>query len=133
MLSNPTMRLHQIRNQSSCQTLIRNSFINPSFIHGLSLLPKRKNNKRSPITGIGLIKAVASTPNSTEYKPDLELSGVEEGVETIEVKAVLTVQPTITGFFKSLGIDRGFDDIQDLLGKSFLIELVSAELDPSKQ
>lgn len=50
----------------------------------------------------------------------------------VKVKATITVQPTVGGFFAELGIDRGFDDIQDLLGKSLLLELVSTTLDPSK-
>lgn len=48
------------------------------------------------------------------------------------VKAVVTVQLTVGGFLSNLGIDRGLDDITDLLGKTLLLELVSAELDPSK-
>ncbi|MCF8706202.1 hypothetical protein L3056_10860, partial [Corynebacterium sp. MC-25] len=46
------------------------------------------------------------------------------------VKAVVTVQLTVGGFLSNLGIDRGLDDITDLLGKTLLLELVSAELDP---
>ncbi|XP_050276549.1 linoleate 13S-lipoxygenase 2-1, chloroplastic-like isoform X6 [Quercus robur] len=60
------------------------------------------------------IKAVAST--ATE--------------KSIKVKAVVTVQPTVRGFLSNLGIQRGLDDIKDLLGKTLLLELVSAELDP---
>jgi hypothetical protein len=47
------------------------------------------------------------------------------------MKAVVTVQTTIGGVFAHLGVKRGMDDITDLLGKTLLLELVSAELDPS--
>lgn len=48
------------------------------------------------------------------------------------VKATLTVTLTVGGFLSHLGLARGLDDITDLLGQSLLLELVSAELDPSK-
>ena len=48
------------------------------------------------------------------------------------MKAIVTVKPTVGGLLSNLGIDRGLDDIQDLLGKTLLLELVQAELDPSK-
>jgi lipoxygenase len=44
----------------------------------------------------------------------------------------VTVKQTIGGLITSVGIERGLDDIKDLLGKTLLLELVSAELDPSK-
>jgi hypothetical protein len=49
----------------------------------------------------------------------------------VTIKAVVTVQMTIGGMFAHLGLKRGMDDITDLLGKSLLLQLVSAELDPS--
>lgn len=52
--------------------------------------------------------------------------------KSVTVKAVVTVKPTIRGFLSKLGIERGLDDIKDLLGKTLLLELVSTELDPSK-
>ncbi|KAL2238646.1 linoleate 13S-lipoxygenase 2-1, chloroplastic-like [Sesamum indicum] len=47
-----------------------------------------------------------------------------------DVKAVVTVLRTVGGVLTHLGWDRGLDDITDLLGKTLLIELVAAELDP---
>ncbi|XP_061361375.1 linoleate 13S-lipoxygenase 2-1, chloroplastic-like isoform X1 [Gastrolobium bilobum] len=49
---------------------------------------------------------------------------------TVKLKAVVQVTVTVAGFFSSLRLDRGIDDITDLLGKSLLLELVSSELDP---
>lgn len=48
----------------------------------------------------------------------------------VKVKAIVKVKVTAGGFFSSLRLDRGIDDITDLLGKSLLLELVSSELDP---
>ncbi|CAN6696643.1 unnamed protein product [Malus baccata var. baccata] len=48
----------------------------------------------------------------------------------ISVKATLTVTLTVGGFLSNLGLNRGLDDITDLLGQSLLLELVSAELHP---
>ncbi|KAK2985862.1 hypothetical protein RJ640_009932, partial [Escallonia rubra] len=50
--------------------------------------------------------------------------------EETRVKAVATVQVTVGGFLSNLGLTRGLDDITDVLGKSILLELVAAELDP---
>ncbi|OMO72309.1 Lipoxygenase [Corchorus capsularis] len=54
-------------------------------------------------------------------------NAVEKGAS---VKAIVTVKQTVTGSLANLGISRGLDDIQDLLGRTLLLELVSAELDP---
>ncbi|KAJ7980723.1 Lipoxygenase [Quillaja saponaria] len=54
---------------------------------------------------------------------------VAEQVETIKVKAIVTVKLTVAGFFSSFRLNRGIDDITDLLGKSLLLEIVSTELD----
>lgn len=95
-------------------------------------LPKRHKTARIRFSPAGTIKAVASSTSTDQYNEEPRTSDHQIETETITVKAVVTVQPTVTGFFKNLGIDRGLDDIQDLLGKSLLLELVSAELDPSK-
>ncbi|KAF5748780.1 linoleate 13S-lipoxygenase 2-1 chloroplastic-like [Tripterygium wilfordii] len=50
--------------------------------------------------------------------------------ECIKVKATVTVTQTLGGLLSSIGIERGLDDLNDLLGKSLLLELVSADLDP---
>lgn len=52
--------------------------------------------------------------------------------KSVKVKATITVQPTVGGIFSEMAIERGLDDIKDLLGQSILLELASTELDPSK-
>ncbi|XP_052198169.1 linoleate 13S-lipoxygenase 2-1, chloroplastic-like isoform X2 [Diospyros lotus] len=49
---------------------------------------------------------------------------------TITVKGEVTVNLTVGGFLSNLTLSRGLDDITDLLGKSILLEIVGAELDP---
>ena len=56
----------------------------------------------------------------------------DEKAAVIGVKAVVTVKETVSSFLKTIGVGRGLDDIKDLLGKTLLLELVSAELVPSK-
>lgn len=61
------------------------------------------------------------------------VKAVARGVEKeVAVKGAVTVQLTVGGFLSSLGWTRGLDDISDLLGKTLLLELVSADIDPSK-
>ncbi|XVF69709.1 hypothetical protein PTKIN_Ptkin11bG0103900 [Pterospermum kingtungense] len=50
--------------------------------------------------------------------------------KAIGVKAVVTVKQTISSFLKNIGIEGGLDQLQDLLGRTLLLQLVSAELDP---
>jgi len=52
--------------------------------------------------------------------------------KSVKVTATVSVQPTVGGIFSEMAIERGLDDIKDLLGQSLLLELVSAQLDPSK-
>ncbi|KAF8395884.1 hypothetical protein HHK36_019839 [Tetracentron sinense] len=94
--------------------------------HGTASLPVRprqsfhtKKQKKSSVRFVSgnIIKAEVSSTTSTTEK-------------SIKVKAIVTVQVTVGGFFSNLGLTRGLDDISDLLGKSLLLELVSANLDP---
>ncbi|XP_070018552.1 linoleate 13S-lipoxygenase 2-1, chloroplastic-like [Nicotiana sylvestris] len=48
--------------------------------------------------------------------------------KSTSVKAVITVQKTVGG--TNLSLTRGLDDIGDLLGKTLLLWIVAAELDP---
>ncbi|KAK7262559.1 hypothetical protein RJT34_30133 [Clitoria ternatea] len=48
----------------------------------------------------------------------------------LKLKGIVKVKITRAGFFSSLRLDKGIDEITDLLGKSLLLELVSSQLDP---
>ncbi|GMN26509.1 hypothetical protein TIFTF001_001319 [Ficus carica] len=133
------LKPYQVGSSNSSQTLFHYLLRKPSsnsFRILLSIpnsLPERHNTGRIRFKAPGTIKAVASSASSsTQFNEESTSSNSSEAdkVETLTVKVVVTVQPTVTGFFQNLGIDRGLDDIQDLLGKSLLLELVSAELDP---
>ncbi|KAJ9558916.1 hypothetical protein OSB04_013530 [Centaurea solstitialis] len=65
-----------------------------------------------------------------EIKAVARQSSTASVVQTTSVKATVTVQMTVGGVLSNLGISRAFDDVADLLGKSLLVELVSAEADP---
>ncbi|XP_022874513.1 linoleate 13S-lipoxygenase 2-1, chloroplastic-like [Olea europaea var. sylvestris] len=49
---------------------------------------------------------------------------------TTDVKAVITVQQTVGGVLTHLGLSGGLDFIVDVLGRTLLIELIAAEVDP---
>ncbi|CAK7339255.1 unnamed protein product [Dovyalis caffra] len=51
----------------------------------------------------------------------------------IKVKATVNVKRAVGGLLTSLGIDQGLNDIQDLLGKTIVLELISADLDPKTE
>jgi lipoxygenase len=80
----------------------------------------QKKKIRTGFVGIN-IKAVASRPSPAATEKYF-----------ISVKAVVTVKPTVGGFLSNLEIERGLDDIKDLLGKTLLLEPVSTQLHPSK-
>ncbi|OMO51224.1 Lipoxygenase [Corchorus olitorius] len=83
-----------------------NSSLPPSFNKTRKVLKLRSVSSK--------IKAVATT---TE--------------KSVRVKAIVNVKETVGNVVTHLGLGRGIDDIQDLLGKSILLELVSKELDPA--
>lgn len=109
-------------NNSSAQTLIplHNPFPSPlpnyvapsfSMPHTYSLSKRTKLGKRRPV------KAVLSS--TTE--------------KSTTVTAVVTVLQTVGGALTHLGLSRGLDDITDIFGRTLLLELVAADLHPSKK
>ncbi|KAG8389060.1 hypothetical protein BUALT_Bualt02G0190000 [Buddleja alternifolia] len=50
--------------------------------------------------------------------------------KSADVKAIITVLPSVGDTLTHLGSSQGLDIADDLLGKSLLVELVAAELDP---
>ncbi|XP_024982632.1 linoleate 13S-lipoxygenase 2-1, chloroplastic-like [Cynara cardunculus var. scolymus] len=93
--------------------LSHNTLAFPVQRHSRSFRSRRHSGKL-----VGEIKAVSGEAST---------AGV---ITTTSVKAVVTVQMTVGGVLSNLSITRAFDDIGDLLGKSLLLELVSAEVDP---
>ncbi|XP_073226130.1 linoleate 13S-lipoxygenase 2-1, chloroplastic-like isoform X2 [Cicer arietinum] len=56
---------------------------------------------------------------------------IEIEKNSTKVKATVSVIPTVVGILSELGIERGLDDIKDLIGQSIFLELLSAQLDPA--
>ncbi|PWA53964.1 lipoxygenase [Artemisia annua] len=88
------------------------SAYSPAILRG-SKSTKKSNATRSRTTSVGSIKAI-SIPFLTK---------------ATTVKGVITVQPTISSAIAGVGIGGVADGVSDLLGRSFLLELVSNELD----
>ncbi|XP_030455089.1 linoleate 13S-lipoxygenase 2-1, chloroplastic-like [Syzygium oleosum] len=113
-------QLHQSRSASPALFPLSKPFCQGNG--GIAMLPvlsvpELRKSRRSARLGRASrkIKAVASQ-SATE--------------KSLSVKAVVTVKPSAGGLFSEIGINRGLDDITDLVGKTLLLELVSAELDP---
>ena len=74
--------------------------------------------------------------NGANYRARSDIRAVsvsaDPDTKSVRVKATATIQVTVGGFLSDLSLTRGLDDIKDLLGQTFLMELASAELDPSK-
>lgn len=121
--------------QHTNQTL---SFLQRPFVHGIgnnstTSLPlwstgkqvQRQKDKRFVLVP----RNVQANPTSATA---IDTTDKTTEKSAVKLKAVVKVKITASGFFSSLRLDRGIDDITDLLGKSLLLELVSSDLDPSK-
>ncbi|CAJ1933285.1 unnamed protein product [Sphenostylis stenocarpa] len=96
-----------------------------------SLSPWLKDNVQSQkqlLLAARNVEANSSNPARTTTTTSTSRDRDEKS--RVKVKAIVKVKITAAGFFSSLRLDRGIDDITDLLGKSLLLELVSSELDP---
>nr|ACD43485.1 lipoxygenase 2 [Olea europaea] len=60
----------------------------------------------------------------------VQTSAEKSTTTTTSATVVITVQQTVGGALTHLGLSRGLDDIGDVLGRTLLVELVAAELDP---
>ncbi|KAJ4850852.1 hypothetical protein Tsubulata_033834 [Turnera subulata] len=100
----------------------------PLLVHASSHasfpFPSSRSSSSCPKTQRSSVLVGYNNPSSANK------SAVESTIlqQSTEVKAVVTVKQTVLGFFADLPIGR--DDIIDLFGKTLLLELVSAELDP---
>lgn len=115
-------------------SLLQKPFIHIDVSSSLPIWSKssirKKYNKAIHCTGFisSNIKSVASTSTT----PPTTTTSEATEKSFISVQAVVIVKPTVRGFLSNLGIQRGLDDIKDLLGKTLLLELVSSELDSGK-
>ncbi|KAI4324284.1 hypothetical protein L6164_023836 [Bauhinia variegata] len=126
MIKPPQVYQSHSRNQ---QTLF---FLQRPFVHGTSQhqqLPKQvlqswsKRNKQ-------LFLITCNAQASHTPSPATTAAATESNkTNSYNVKAIVKVKVATSGFFSSLRLNRGIDDITDLLGKSLLLELVSSEID----
>jgi len=91
---------------------------------GIAIFPAQSELALQKRTGSARVGLSSSTIDAVASPSTIEKS--------LSVKAVVKVKPSAGGFFSELGISGGLDTITDLMGKTLLLELVSAELDYSK-
>jgi lipoxygenase len=72
----------------------------------------------------------ASSNDVTIASSSSSVSAIDQN--PVSVKAIMTVKISVGEFFSNLGLTQPLDDLADLRGKTILLELVSADLDPSK-
>ncbi|EPS67501.1 lipoxygenase [Genlisea aurea] len=99
--------------------------------HPRDVIPIHLGGASSPIL---ILPSTTRTKNRSKSAAGiLRVSGVRAALTSAEkstaVKAVVTVLRTVGGALTHLGLTRGLDDIGDLLGKTLLLEMVSADLD----
>ncbi|XP_009354688.2 linoleate 13S-lipoxygenase 2-1, chloroplastic [Pyrus x bretschneideri] len=116
-------------------SLFPKSSINPNHLikHGnpslISIVPRHHvHQNRNKKNSSSLVIRAASGELKSSPASVSTVTSTEN--QAFTVKALVTVTVTAGGFLSSLSLTRPLDDITDLLGKTLLLELVSAELDP---
>ena len=118
MLKPQINQTHSVRNLVPLNKPFEATNHSASSAYSLAILrgskyTKKTNATRARTTTVGNIKAI-SIPFLTK---------------ATTVKGVITVQPTISSAIAGVGIGGVADGVSDLLGRSFLLELVSNDLD----
>nr|XP_010943567.1 probable lipoxygenase 8, chloroplastic [Elaeis guineensis] len=99
------------------------------FSHGSLLSSHRSSSLRLRPTAVQLQK-IGKRGCIRCASGEVQSSSVDSGAAISTLKAVATVKMTVGGLLSNLGLSRALDVTADLLGKSLLLELVSAEVDP---
>ncbi|XP_061998340.1 linoleate 13S-lipoxygenase 2-1, chloroplastic-like isoform X1 [Rosa rugosa] len=94
----------------------------PSFVN---ILPARGHTKHHLTKKYNRIRASSEVKTATANN-----TGVDKNDTAVTVKAVVTVQETAANILSTLSLTAPLDTLTDIAGKTFLLELVSAELDP---
>ncbi|XP_022943468.1 linoleate 13S-lipoxygenase 2-1, chloroplastic-like [Cucurbita moschata] len=113
---------------SHCSALDPLKSVNPNLFlltHAKPLLPIRSGPQRqTPKQNVNSLRLRFPARPAV-----IKASSVASSTEKpLSVKALVTVQRTLGS---GLYLERGLDDIADLFGKSLVVELVSAEVDPA--
>ncbi|XP_015873266.3 linoleate 13S-lipoxygenase 2-1, chloroplastic [Ziziphus jujuba] len=104
--------------------MMRNNGANPF----LQFLPKHQNFPRKYRKSCILCSSKNVKPVESPAVSRVSTSSTVAD-KAVKIKATVTVQATVGGFFSNIGITRPLDEITDLLGKTFLLQFVSTELD----
>ncbi|BFG20110.1 hypothetical protein CerSpe_063850 [Prunus speciosa] len=116
--------------KSSIHTNYLISHGSPSLINILPRHPVRQNDhNKKKSSSCMVIRASSGERGSSAAVSTVTTTITSTENKAVSVKAVVTVQVTAGGFLSSI-VTRPLDEITDLLGKTLLLELVSAELDP---
>ncbi|XP_024985242.1 linoleate 13S-lipoxygenase 2-1, chloroplastic-like [Cynara cardunculus var. scolymus] len=83
----------------------------------------------SPVFLTTTKKSTTARTRSTSAGSIKAISLIDIFTKTTAVKGVITIQPTISSALSGVGVGGVIDGVTDLLGLSFLIELVSVDLD----
>ncbi|KAJ0988135.1 hypothetical protein J5N97_006491 [Dioscorea zingiberensis] len=117
----------RLKYSSSCSSLVHSSSSSSSSLcAGIRRPAVIREQQRRKRRGAGRIPdcSLKEEHQTTTTKAKAELES------NLTVKAVVTVQLTAGENFTNIGLTRPLDDIQDLLGHSLLLELLSSELHP---
>ncbi|XP_024185585.1 linoleate 13S-lipoxygenase 2-1, chloroplastic isoform X2 [Rosa chinensis] len=91
----------------------------------LNILPARGHTKHYLSKKYNRIRASSEVKAATATN-----TGVDKTDTAVTVKAVVTVQETAANILSTLSLTAPLDTLTDFAGKTFLLELVSAQLDP---
>jgi hypothetical protein len=93
--------------------------------------PPRPVRARRGNTAIGCVPP--STVPSSSSSGGAAADPSAAMAKSVRVTATATIEVTVGGFLNSLRPSRAIDEIRDFVGRSLYLELVSSELDASKQ
>ncbi|XP_061998342.1 linoleate 13S-lipoxygenase 2-1, chloroplastic-like isoform X3 [Rosa rugosa] len=94
----------------------------------LNILPARGHTKHYLSKKYNRIRASSEVKAATATN-----TGVDKTDTAVTVKAVVTVQETAANILSTLSLTAPLDTLTDFAGKTFLLELVSAQLDPKTE
>ena len=122
MMNASHYQLHRLNPTQSSSSLLHKPFI---LSHGRSISSPAYLPSRTTLNFHGKKKCFCIRASATDVR------GVETSKENAaSVKAV--VRATAAGLLSDLGITKPLDVYADLVGKTLLLELVSAEVDSGK-
>lgn len=121
-------QVHQSHRPPSVMALPKSLFPGHGSFQFLPALPLPHTRRSERASGC----RISSAPTNNYNNSSIRAAVTGTAKKTVAVKATVTVKITAGGFFSNIGWTSGLDGLSDIAGKSLLLELFSAELDPSK-